>query len=376
MPSLSDQPLIHHLQQFEFKTLTEVPDSHAWPVVNDHPHGDDAVPVIDLACPDAARLIGQACEEWGAFQITGHGVPVNLLDRLEAQTRRLFSLPTGQKLKAARSPGGVTGYGIANISAFFSKLFWSEGFTIVGSPHDEARKLWPDDSAEFCGAIEEYTSWMKPLGCRLMLLMLASLGLSEGEIDWAVPSSETTHEAPAPVIQLNSYPACPDPDRAMGLAEHTDSSLFTVLYQGSVRGLQLLHGNHPTRRARWVTVPPLPGALVVNVGDLSHILSNGRFQSVTHRAIVNRTQTRISVAYFYGPPAHFKISPIEKLMGPQQGPVYRAVTWPEYLTLKRRLYNQALASIRLPSEGEEESRTNTSEIITAAYTRRHGEAKV
>lgn len=209
-----------------------------------------------------------------------------------------------------------------------------------------------------------------------MLLMLASLGLSEGEIDWTVPSSETTHEAAAPVIQLNSYPACPDPDRAMGLAEHTDSSLFTVLYQGSVRGLQLLHGNHPTRRARWVTVPPLPGALVVNVGDLSHILSNGRFQSVTHRAIVNRTQTRISVAYFYGPPAHFKISPIEKLIGPQQGPAYRAVTWPEYLTLKRRLYNQALASIRLPTEGEEESRTNTSETITAAYTRRHGEAKV
>ncbi|KAG6407088.1 hypothetical protein SASPL_130070 [Salvia splendens] len=50
---------------------------------------------------------------------------------------------------------------------------------------------------------------------------------------------------------------------------------------------------------RWTTVPPHLGALVVHVGDLMHILSNGSYPSVLHRAKVNRTRHRLSVAYLY-----------------------------------------------------------------------------
>ncbi|KAG1335518.1 Gibberellin 3-beta-dioxygenase 1 [Cocos nucifera] len=326
MPSVSDESFRtlrpHHPHHFEFESVREVPDSHAWPDVHDHPSvepsGPDSVPVVDLASPDAVLRVGRVCEEWGVFQVTGHGVSSDLLDRLESQIRRLFSLPTHQKFKAARSPGNISGYGLAPISSFFSKLM--------------------------CDVIEEYKEVMKELAGRLMHLMLLSLGLTEEDISWAGPVRDTGDLSA--VLQLNSYPVCPEPDRAMGLAAHTDSSLLTVLYQSSTSGLQVLR----PEPARWVTVPPLPGALVVNVGDLSHILSNGQFRSVLHRAVVNRTRHRLSVAYICGPPAHVKVSPVEKLVGPSEGPAYRAVTWSEYLGLKGKLFNKALASIKLPRE--------------------------
>ena len=72
---------------------------------------------------------------------------------------------------------------------------------------------------------------MKNLAEKLMWLMLKSLGITEEDINWSSLGGAA--------IQLNSYPVCPDPDRAMGLAEHTDSSLLTILYQNNTTGLQI-----------------------------------------------------------------------------------------------------------------------------------------
>ncbi|KAF8708854.1 hypothetical protein HU200_030245 [Digitaria exilis] len=38
--------------------------------------------------------------------------------------------------------------------------------------------------------------------------------------------------------------------------------------------------------ARWVDVPPVTGALAVNVGDLLELVSNDRFKSAEHRVVV------------------------------------------------------------------------------------------
>lgn len=337
-----NQPLRHHhARHFEFESVRELPDSHVWPLLDDHPAADpsvtEPVPIIDLADPDAETRVSRACAEWGVFQVTGHGVPACLLERLESQARRLFSLPTHQKLRAARSPGGVTGYGLAPISSFFSKLMWSEGFTVAGSPLDHARELWPHDHSQFCDVLHEYDREMEELAGRLVRLMLRSLGVDDEGMKWAGPVQRLQR-----VLQLNSYPACPDPDRAMGLAAHTDSSLFNIVYQSSTSGLQVLRSEDGGAPARWVTVPPLPGALVVNVGDLLHILSNGRFKSVFHRAVVNRSHHRLSAACICGPPPHVKITPI----GAGEEPAYRAVTWAEYLGLKAKLFHNALASLK------------------------------
>lgn len=186
--------------------------------------------------------------------------------------------------------------------------------------------------------VEEYEKEMKKLAGRLMKLILESLGVAEEDAKWAVgPRGERCS-----ALQLNSYPACPDPGRAMGLAEHTDSTVLTILHQSNTSGLQVFREG-----SGWVTVPPIPGALVINAGDLLHILSNGLYHSVLHRAVVNRSRHRISVAYLYGPPPGIKISPLSKLVAEGQPPLYRAITWSEYLGTKAKHFDKALSSVRL-----------------------------
>lgn len=197
-------------------------------------------------------------------------------------------------------------------------------------------------------AIEEYKEQIKSLTMRLMGLMFSSLGLQDEDED------RSSYEDPASVVQLNSYPPCPDPDRAMGLAAHTDSSLLTVLYQSSTSGLQVLRPNDENGPERWVEVPPLRGAFVVNIGDLFQVLSNGRYRSVLHRALVNRTQHRLSIAYIHGPPMHLKISPLRSILNPLEGPIYRSVLWSEYLVLKAKHFNKALSYLRVKKEVEDE----------------------
>lgn len=176
---------------------------------------------------------------------------------------------------------------------------------------------------------------MNKLANTLMWLILGSLGITMGDIKWELKEA-------CPAIQLNSYPSCPDPDRAMGLAAHTDSTLFTILHQNNTSGLQV-----QKEGIGWVTVPPIPGTLVVNVGDLIHILSNGLYSSVLHRAMVNRTQHRLSIAYLFGPPSNVKISPLSKLIDNVHPPLYRPVTWSEYLGTKAKYFNKALLFVRL-----------------------------
>ncbi|KAJ4835315.1 hypothetical protein Tsubulata_042119, partial [Turnera subulata] len=223
MPSrLSDafigHPVHLHQKHLDINSLEELPDSFKWTPVEDinHPITDsfmsESVPVVDLLHPNALENIGQACKNWGVFQVINHGIPSSLLDGVENTSKSLFSLPIQQKVKAARPADGVSGYGFARISSFFSKLMWSEGFTIVGSPVEHFRQLWPQDFSKFCGVVEEYQGEMQKLAGKLMLLMLHSLGITKEDLSWVGPLTESKGGCAA--LQMNHYPACPDPDQA------------------------------------------------------------------------------------------------------------------------------------------------------------------
>ncbi|KAL3633008.1 iron ascorbate-dependent oxidoreductase [Castilleja foliolosa] len=326
----------------DLHSINELPDTHAWTLqpdeytISNGENAPESVPIIDLNDKNAPELIGNACKAWGVFQVLNHDIPNSLLDEIELAANGLFLLPLHQKLRAARKPDNFSGYGLARISSFFTKLMWSEGFTIGGSPLEHARLLWPNNYQIFCNTIEEYQKAMKTLAARLTWLMLGSLGITKDNLKWA--------ENGRSALQLNSYPACPDPTRAMGLAPHTDSTILTVLHQSSnISGLQVLREGS----SRWIMVPPHRGALVVHVGDLLHIMSNGLYPSVMHRAVVNRTRQRLSVAYLYGPPLGFKIGPLAKMVDENRPPMYRSVTWSEYLRKKGKHFNMALTSVRV-----------------------------
>ena len=67
----------------------------------------DDVPVIDLSAADEAALaaaVGAASARWGFFQVSGHGIPDTLIERVWAEARAFFALPMAEKRAVARAP--------------------------------------------------------------------------------------------------------------------------------------------------------------------------------------------------------------------------------------------------------------------------------
>ena len=178
---------------------------------------------------------------------------------------------------------------------------------------------------------------MKALAEKLMRILFKALNIPVEEVNWF--DDPTNSSGCSLALQLNSYPPCPDPTRALGLAPHTDTSIITLL-QAQTSGLQVFKDG-----VGWFAVQPLPDALIVNLGDFTRILSNGRFISVLHRVVVKPIQ-RYSAAYFFRPPMDFAVSPLlSKDLGPGQVPRFRCVTAKEYSDLKAKHLDKAFSLI-------------------------------
>lgn len=101
---------------------------------------------------------------------------------------------------------------------------------------------------------------------------------------------------------LNYYAASTPEDVAasrdngdVGLGSHTDLQCFTLLWQDQVGGLQVL-----SPEGQWIMAQPIPGTIVVNIGDYMMRLTNDRFKSTVHRVFNRTTVDRISMPMFFG----------------------------------------------------------------------------
>ena len=70
------------------------------------------VPVIDLAGPRGAvvEAIAAACRDWGFFQVTGHGVAAQDIERVIATARAYFARPREEKRRNLRSRENPWGF--------------------------------------------------------------------------------------------------------------------------------------------------------------------------------------------------------------------------------------------------------------------------
>jgi isopenicillin N synthase-like dioxygenase len=104
----------------------------------------------------------------------------------------------------------------------------------------------------------EYSQKITDLGFTIFELLSEALGLDPSYL-------KELNCAEGLYIQGHYYPPCPEPELTMGATKHTDTDFMTLLLQDQLGGLQILHDD------KWVNVPPVHGALVVNIGDLLQV---------------------------------------------------------------------------------------------------------
>ena len=257
----------------------------------------------DEAVRRVAGQIDAACRTLGFFRIVGHGIPMSLFDELDAASREFFARSADDKARVAMSVAGSAWRG----------WFPLRGEITSGRP-DRKEGLYvgiehsPDDPRVLAGTPlhganlfppgplgPAVTAWMDqllPLAHALMGGIALGLGLPP---DWF---EEHLTADPTVLFRVFHYPALADNADAdeLGVGQHSDYGLLTLLAQDSCGGLQV-----QTPTGGWIDVPADPGVIVCNLGDMLDKLTEGRYRSTPHRVRNTSGSDRLSFPYFFDP---------------------------------------------------------------------------
>ncbi|KAF3321900.1 flavonol synthase/flavanone 3-hydroxylase-like isoform X2 [Carex littledalei] len=325
------------VQSLSESGLSTIPDRYIKPP-SDRPslsitskQNQHSIPVVDLrglmddvaGCRATIQAISAACREWGFFQVVNHGVSVELMERMRETWRSFFQLPIKVKQAYANLPKTYEGYGSRLGVEKGAILDWGDYYFLNLMPASaRSRQMhWPAQPCSLREITNEYEREVAKLCQTLMKVLSISLGLDVDYLQNAFGGGGGAGEC----LRVNYYPKCPQPDLALGLSPHSDPGGLTVLLADHrVGGLQVRKGD------AWVTVQPLPAALVINIGDQIQVLSNCMFKSVEHRVLTNPTNERISMAFFYNPRSDLPLAPAQELVTPERPSLYRPMTFDEY----------------------------------------------
>ncbi|KAG0602996.1 hypothetical protein M758_10G057500 [Ceratodon purpureus] len=303
--------------------------------------GGNCVPVIDMAQgrDHIAEHLGAACKAWGCFQLINHGVAMKCVEDAREQSRLFFALPTAHKLQVKRMPGQFTGYGNGAVvnSEALNEEYYSEALTLGYRSSDAESiggKLWPDGNPEFRKSVVEFSEAAHKLSLEVLGYMVDGLPVESRKHfkEYLVEQSGT--------LRVNNYPLCPQPALHTGLPPHIDACVVTVLHQSdNVAGLEV------DKDGSWVGVQPRHDALVVMVGAIVQVLTNGVYKAVKHRALLNAERSRLSLAYSAYPPSNLAIVPASQFVSDDKPSPYRPFSWAEFLAAKQKYVTDPLLGL-------------------------------
>ncbi|KAA8550773.1 hypothetical protein F0562_002457 [Nyssa sinensis] len=264
--------------------------------------------------------IREACERWGFFQLVNHGVPVGVMEGMLEGTRRFHEQPREAKAELYSNDGRreVRFYSTNGPRRESNPATWRDALACTFQ--DDA--LNPQAIPLVCRKqMEEYIKFMIKLREMISELLSEALGLSSDYLS-CIECMKSEF------LTCLYYPACPEPDLTLGTFKHSDPTFLTILVQDNIGGLQVLHQNH------WLDVPPIPGALAVNIGDLMQLITNDKFKSAEHRVLARSIGPRLSAACFFYPSTKHSIKPygpIKELLSENNPAIYREVMHLEYI---------------------------------------------
>ncbi|XP_008449161.2 naringenin,2-oxoglutarate 3-dioxygenase [Cucumis melo] len=309
----------------------------------------DEIPIISLAGIDVdserraviRRSIVEACEEWGIFQVVDHGVDSEIVSDMTRLAGHFFALPTEEKLRFDMSGGKKGGFNISSHLQGEVVKDWRELVTFFSYPIEKRDySLWPNKPEGWAAKTAEYSEKLMGLACKLLEVLSEAMGLEKGALRKACVDLDQK-------IVVNFYPKCPEPDFTLGLKRHTDPGTITLLLQDQVGGLQATKDGGRT----WITVQPVQGAFVVNLGDHGHYVSNGRFKSGDHQAVVNSKSSRMSIATFQYPSQESIVYPL-KIRDGEKPILETPITFSEMYHMKMK---NDIESARLKKQAQQQA---------------------
>ena len=285
-----------------------------------------SIPIVDLTLLDGGDLGRQqvadalrvAYGEVGFAYLVGHRIDAELTDAVFAASVAFHALSLDRKM-AIELDQNHRGYiPIASSTdrtstlAEVTKPNQSASFMMMGDDLLDSVDVaadtylagpnqWPE-LAGFREPVEAYHAAMCELGHRIVDVVSYVLGDRQGVLASAFITPTTW-------LRLLHYPPVPTTvaaDDLYGSAPHRDFGCITILAQDDVGGLQVRD-----RDGAWIDVPPVPGAFVMNVGDMLHRWSNGRLLSTPHRVINRAGRERYSVPFFFDPHMSTEIAPLQ-----------------------------------------------------------------
>jgi len=299
---------------------------------------DDQVPIIDIAdlvsdsssatADSAIKDIARACQEWGFFQIINHGIPADLIDKIWDQTGAMFALPTDKKMAVLRTRDNPWGFYPNELTKNQRDKKEVFDFTREGiDPIYGKSNRWPQNQENFKATMLEYFDACTELSLTLLEAFCIGMNLPADHMRDDFASNHTGF------MRLNYYPVKDpmadsdiphQPVADLGIHNHTDSGALTVLLQGDVSGLQVYKDEY------WHNIPPLPGAIVINTGDMMQVWSNDLYRAPIHRVLAMDSKNRYSLPFFFNPAATCKVSPLPTMVSDQQPKRYHSIEWGDF----------------------------------------------
>lgn len=270
------------------------------------------LPVLDLALlelPDAEQSpylaeLRTTARDVGFFYLINHGINSQLLQNVQSITQAFFALPDEKKQQVSmiHSPH-FRGYNRAGVEYTREQRDQREQFDIgaeraalalqVGDPawkRLQGPNLWPDALPQLRPVIHAWQQAMTGVALRLLRAFARSLSLPSDAFDALYGTHPNEH------VKLIRYPGQAVNASQQGVGAHKDSGFLTFLLQDDQPGLQV-----EVTPDNWVDALPMPGAFVVNIGELLEIATNGYLRATVHRVVSPPAQQeRVSIAFFLG----------------------------------------------------------------------------
>ncbi|KAK3014702.1 hypothetical protein RJ639_009632 [Escallonia herrerae] len=212
------------------------------------------IPVVDLGKAEGVdrsetvQKILKASQQFGFFQVINHGVPESVADDAMNVFKDFFGMPAEYKAtfysndpnKSCRLYTSTLNYDKEEVH------YWRDNFTHHCHPLEINIQDWPENPT---------TYW---------------IGTCNGVFDGELGKIQ--------LLSVNHHIPCPDPSLTLGMPEHCDPNLISMIHQCDISGLQVF------KDGEWIGVEPLPNAFVVIAGlqlrvqslPKSYVLPSGR----------------------------------------------------------------------------------------------------